>query len=225
MAYATLLAFHALGAAAEERRLRDWILSFTDVSGSFGPADIKAISTVYRFDASIRGWPWTANTSGWVEPTALFIIALSRAGVPATEKRIKSGVDLILDRRIPSGGWNFGNPYSKSYELEASVMSTALALAALGAAGVTETHPAVGAGIRYLTRSLTGDVSTASLAWTLLALNCYPTGTDLAPKVSARLAGLQAADGSFRRNIFETALAYLVLSDTAIFVRTPGKGR
>ena len=225
MAYAALLAFDALGAGSEESRLRDWILSFEDAAGLFSPTDIKAIATIYRFDASIRGWPWTANTSGWVEPTALFIIALSRAGVPATEKRIKSGVDLILDRRVPSGGWNFGNPYSKSYELEASVMSTALALAALGAAGVPESRPAVGEGIRFLTSSLAGDVSTASLAWVLLALKSYPAVASQAPKVSARLAGLQAADGSFRRNLFETALAYLVLSDMAILVRPPGKGR
>jgi hypothetical protein len=225
MAYAALLAFHDLGAAAEERRLKDWILNFEDASSRFTPADIKAIAGDYRYDASIRGWPWTLNTTGWVEPTALFIIALSRAGVPVTDKRIKSGVDLILDRKVPSGGWNFGNPYSKAYELEASTMSTALALAALGAAGVQEGRPAVSSGIRFLTLSLAGDTSTASLAWALLALNCYPTGAALAPKVSARLAGQQAADGSFRQNLFETALAFIVLSDTAILVRTPGKGR
>lgn len=225
MAYAALLAFDALRAGAEARRLRDWILSFEDASNRFTPADIKAIATDYRYDASIRGWPWTPNTTGWVEPTALFIIALSRAGVPATKKRVKSGVDLILDRRVPSGGWNFGNPHSKSYELEASAMSTALALAALGAAGVPEGRPAVGAGIRYLIRSLAGDVSTASLAWILLALRSYPAGASQAPIIAARLAGLQAADGSFRQNLFETALAFLVLSDTAILIRTPGKGR
>jgi hypothetical protein len=222
MAYAALLAFDALGASTEERRLRDWIVSFEDASGHFTPDDVKAISSVFRYDASIRGWPWTPNTTGWVEPTALFIIALSRAGVPATEKRIKSGVDLILDRKVPSGGWNFGNPYSKAYELEASTMSTALALAALGAAGVKESRPAVSAGLRFLTRSLAGDTSTASLAWALLALNCYPTGAALAPKVSARLAGLQAVGGSFRQNLFETALAFLVLSDPTILVRIPG---
>jgi hypothetical protein len=225
MDYAALLAFDALGAGSEESRLRDWILSFEDASSRFTPADIKAIAGDYRFDASIRGWPWTLNTTGWVEPTALFIIALSRSGVPATEKRIKSGIDLILDRKVPSGGWNFGNPYSKSYELEASVMSTALALAALGAAGVPGSHTAVGEGIRYLNHSLAGDVSTASLAWALLALKSYPAGAALAPKVSARLAGLQAADGSFRQNLSETALAFIVLSDRTILVRTPGKGR
>ena len=225
MAYAALMAFHALGAADEERRLEDWILGFEDASGRFTEEDRKAIAAVYRFDASIRGWPWTANTSGWVEPTALFIIALSRAGVPATEKRIKSGVNLILDRKIPSGGWNFGNPYSKSYELEASAMSTALALAALGAAGVPESRPAVGEGIRYLTRSLASDVSTASLAWILLALKSYPAGASQAPTVAARLAGLQAADGSFRRNLFETALASLVIDDAGALLRPTGRSR
>jgi len=225
MAYAALLAFDALGAGSEESRLRDWILGFEDASSRFTPADIKAIAGDYRYDASIRGWPWTLNTTGWVEPTALFIIALSRAGVPLTEKRIKSGVDLILDRRVPSGGWNFGNPYSKLHELEASVMSTAIALAALGAASVPESRPAVGAGIRFLTLSLAGDISTASLAWTLLALESFPAGASQAAAIAARLAGLQAADGSFRRNLFETSLAFIVLSDTAILVRTPGKGR
>jgi hypothetical protein len=104
-------------------------------------------------------------------------------------------------------------------------MSTALALAALGAAGVPESRPTVGEGISYLTRGLAGDVSTASLAWILLALKSYPAGASQVPIVAARLAGLQAADGSFRRNLFETALAFIVLSDTAILVRTPRKGR
>ena len=220
MAYAALLAFHALGTVAEERRLKDWILRFEDASGHFTPDDIKAIFTVYRYDASIRGWPWTSNTTGWVEPTALFIIALVRVGTPPSHDRVRSGISLILDRKVPSGGWNFGNPYSKSHELEATVMSTALALAALGAAGIPESRPAVSAGIGFLARGLAGDVSTASLAWTLLALRSYPAGAAQAPVVAARLAGLQAADGSFRRNLFETALASLVLDDAGALLRT-----
>ena len=223
MAYAALLAFHALGAAAEERRLRDWILSFEDASGRLTPDNIKAISADYRYDASIQGWPWTPNTMAWVEPTALFIIALVRAGVPRSHERIQSGIKLIIDRKIPSGGWNFGNPYSKSHELEASFMSTALALAALGAAGVPESRPTVGEGISYLIRGLAGDVSTASLAWILLALKSYPAGASQVPIVAARLAGLQAADGSFRRNLFETTLASLVLGDAGALLRPTGR--
>jgi len=216
MAYAALLAFHALGAEPEKRRLLDWILGFEDASSRFTPADIKAVAEVYRYDASIPGWSWTPRTTAWVEPTALFIIALRHASVPSSERRINSGVALILDRRIPSGGWNFGNPYSKSHELEATAMSTALALAALGAAGVPESGPAVRAGIGFLGRALGGDVSTASLAWILLALKSFPSGSTLLEGLAARLGRLQSGDGSFRGNPFETALAYLVLSDAPV---------
>ncbi|RPJ03309.1 MAG: hypothetical protein EHM31_01210 [Candidatus Aminicenantes bacterium] len=216
MAYAALLAFHDLGAAAEERRLKDWVLSFDDASGRFTKKEISVVASRYRYDASIPGWPWTPRTTAWVEPTALFVLALRRTGVPASEKRIRSGVDLLLDRRVPSGGWNFGNPYSKSFELEASTMSTALALAALGAADVPEGRPAVRAGLRFLADGLGGDVSTASLAWALLALKSFPSGPARVAGIAARLARLQTDDGSYRGNMFETALAYLVLSEAPI---------
>lgn len=222
MAYAALLAFHALGAGPEEQRLKDWILGFEDASARFSKDDISVIAERHRYDASIPGWSWTPRTTAWVEPTALFILALRRAGVPATEKRIRSGVELILDRRVRSGGWNFGNPYSKSFELEASTMSTALALAALGAAGVPESRSAVGAGFRFLKAMLDRDVSTASLAWALLALKSFPAGASSAAGVADRLSRLQASDGGYRGNPFETSLAYLVLSDSPVLVSVPG---
>jgi Prenyltransferase and squalene oxidase repeat len=224
MAYAALLAFHVLGAIEEERRLRDWVLSFEDASALFlvDRDAVKAISERYRYDPTIPGWSWTPRTTAWVEPTALFIIALRGVGVPASEKRVKSGLALILDRRVPSGGWNFGNPFSKSFELEASTMSTALALAALGAAGFSAGQAAVAAGLRYLKTALAGGVSTASLAWSLLALKSFPAAAADVPAVAERLARLQAGDGGFRGNPFETALAALVLSDDPALV--PAKG-
>ena len=225
MAYAALLAFRALGAGPEEQRLKDWILGFEDASGRFSKEDVAILAEQNRYDASIPGWSWTPRTTAWVEPTALFIVALRRAGVPATEKRVQSGIKLILDRRVRSGGWNFGNPYSKSYELEASTMSTALALAALGAAGVPESQPAVGAGLRFLKDALSRDISTASLAWVLLALKSFPSGTASVAGTADRLSRLQANDGSFRGNPFETSLAYLVLSDAPVLISPPGAAR
>jgi hypothetical protein len=225
MAYAALLAFHGLGAAEEESRLKAWVLGFEDASRRFTKEEISIIAARYRYDASIPGWSWTPRTTAWVEPTALFIVALIRSGVPAGEKRIQQGLDLILDRRVPSGGWNFGNPYSKSFELEASTMSTALALIALGAAGVPEGRPAVAAGLRYIGQALAGDISTASLIWALLALKNFPSGAGRVADESARLGRLQTSGGSFRDNLFETALAYLVLSDAAILASAPREGR
>jgi len=225
MAYAALLAFHDMGAAEEEGRLKGWVLGFEDASSRFTKEEISIVAARYRYDASIPGWSWTPRTTAWVEPTALFIVALVRAGVSAGEKRIRSGVDLILDRRVPSGGWNFGNPYSDSFELEASAMSTALALAGLGAAGVPESNPAVGAGLRFLDRALAGDLSTASLIWALQALKSFPSGAGRVAGLRARLGRLQTSAGSFRDNLFETALAYLVLSDAPILAPAPREGR
>ncbi|MCU0244825.1 MAG: terpene cyclase/mutase family protein [Acidobacteria bacterium] len=223
MAYAALLAFHALGAAEEERRVKAWILAFEDASGRFSRSDIAEISTRFRYDASIPGWAWTPRTTAWIEPTALFILALRGAGVPAADKRIRSGIALILDRRVPSGGWNFGNPFSKGYELEATAMSTSLALAALGAAGVAAKRPEVAAGFRYLEGELDAGISTASLAWMLLASRHYPGIARRASGAASLLASLQAGDGGFRDNIFETALASLVLEDAASL--KPAAGR
>jgi hypothetical protein len=222
MAYAALLAFRAHGASAEERRTSDWVLGFMDASDKFTAADLAEIAKRYRYDASIKGWPWTPGTTAWVEPTALFLIALLRAGVPSSHDRIRAGVALIVDRKVPSGGWNFGNPYSKSHELEATLMSTALALAALGAAGAAGGPAGVPEGLRFVGRALAGDVSTASLAWTLLALKSCPGGASMVPDASARLAGLQAGDGGFRGNLFETALAAVVLDDADALIRTAG---
>lgn len=211
MAYGALLAFHELGAAAEERRLTDWVLNFEDASGRFSPEELSSIAALFHYDASIRGWSWTPGMTAWVEPTALFVIALVRTGTPSTQERIRSGVSLILDRKVRSGGWNFGNPFSKSFELEATLMSTALALAALGAAGYPGDRPAVGQGFAFLGRALAGDVSTASLAWSLFALRAFPAGASIVPETAARLSGLQAENGGFRDNLFETALATLAL--------------
>jgi len=212
MAYAALLAFHALGAGAEERRLEDWILGFEDASGTFSKEEASAIKARFRYDASIPGWSWTPRTTAWVEPTSLFILALIHSGVPVTAKRILSGVELLIDRAVPSGGWNFGNPFSSSYELEASVMSTALALCALSAAGVPEDRPEIRGGLRFASRALDKDISTASLAWLLLAMRSYPSAALFLGGLTARLARLQRSDGSFRENFFETALAFLVLT-------------
>jgi len=223
MAYSALLAFHAFGARDEEARLVDWALSFSDASSRFTPADREAIAKTYRYDASIPGWPWTPDTTAWVEPTSLFIIALIRAGVPPENARIAAGLRLIVDRRVPSGGWNFGNPFMKSHELPASPLSTSLALACLAAANVPEDHPAVGAGLRFLEDSLAGDASAVSLAWAVMAFRSYRSKDQLVPGLSARLGKLLRADGSFRRNLFESALAFLALEHMSLVI-PPSRG-
>jgi hypothetical protein len=225
MAYSALLAYQAFGARPEEARLVDWILKFEDASRRFTPADLKTISKTYGYDASIPGWPWTPDTTSWVEPTALFIIALARAGVAPTQARVAAGVRLLIDREVPSGGWNFGNPFSKSHELAATLLATSIALTALASVGYPEDRPAVGSGLRLLDRSLAGEASTVSLSWALIALRSWRSGNRLVPGVAARLDGLREPDGSFRRNPFESALAYFALTDASPIISPLGKSR
>lgn len=223
MAYAAILAFDAFGAADEARRLAEAALTMEDASGRFTADEVSSIAMTYRYDAAIRGWPWTPGTTAWVEPTALFMIALVRAGISPEHERLRSGVRLLVDRRVRSGGWNFGNPYSQTQELEATPLSTALALAGLGAAGYPGQRAAVREGLRYLAGALAGDVSTIVLAWSALALECYPLEGPERPDPVARLAALQAESGGFRDNLFETALAALVLSGPGGLGGRPGR--
>jgi hypothetical protein len=225
MAYSALLAYHTFGARSEEARLVDWILKFEDASRRFTPADLKTIAKTYRYDASIPGWPWTPDTTSWVEPTALFIIALARAGVAPTHARVAAGTRLLIDREVPSGGWNFGNPFSKSHELAATLLSSSIALTALASVSYPEDRPAVGSGLRFLERCLTGEASTVSLSWALIALRSWRSGNRLVPEVAARLDGLRNRDGSFRRNPFESALAYLALTDASPIISPLGTSR
>lgn len=210
MAYAALLAFFVGGAASEAHRVTDWILGFRDASARFSVTDLAAIRAAYCFDASIPGWPWTLGTSGWVEPTALFLIALLRCGVARSNPRIKQGIALLIDRKLPGGGWNFGNPYSGPHKLEPNLLSTNIALAALAAAGLGESEPAIKAGIQFVRRSLQESCSTVSLCWGSLALRAYASGRTLSTLINGRLSNMQESNGGCHNNLFETALAFLV---------------
>lgn len=220
MAYAAILAFAGLGAGKEAERLAEAALAMEDASKRFSSDEVVSIAATYGYDATIRGWPWTPGTTAWVEPTALFMIALVRAGVPPAHERLESAVRLLVDRRVRSGGWNFGNPLNLSRELEASPLATALALAGLAAVGYPQDRTAVLTGLRYLAGTLTGDVSTVTLAWSALALSCYPVKELGRPDPFSRLAALQTGDGGFRDNLFETALVAIILSDPAALIPT-----
>ena len=55
-------------------------------------------------------------------------------------------------------------------------------------------------------------MSIASFAWTLLAFNSYSTTREKSDNISIILKKHQLSNGSFRNNMFETALSYLALS-------------
>jgi hypothetical protein len=89
---------------------------------------------VVELDGALVGWPWTAGTFSWVEPTAYALLAL-RAVEPrpaAAGARIEEGERLLLDRVCPDGGWNYGNRRVLGEDLWSYPDTTALAVLALG---------------------------------------------------------------------------------------------
>jgi hypothetical protein len=95
----------------------------------------KTVDRNVRFDPDKYGWPWISGSASWVIPTAFSVIAIKQFTVcnrsEAAEKRIRLGVDMLLDRACIEGGWNSGNSVVYGVPLRAHIEATAIALLAL----------------------------------------------------------------------------------------------
>ena len=138
----------------------------------------KPPNSALGHDTSIPGWPWVAGTHPWLEPTAMAVLALSGLG-HSSHDRVVSGVRLILDRSIASGGWNVGNSAVFGRPLRPHPAPTGLALLALKAAGQPANRTVIKA-CGYLERALAGTRSPESLCWSILGWTVWRGHLDLA---------------------------------------------
>jgi len=120
-------------------------------------------------DPSIPGWPWIDNTFSWVEPTTLSILALSLVGY-SKHARVSEGVRLLIDRQLPSGGWNYGGTIVYGQELYPQPESTGMALTAL--AGKVEKRE-IQRSLDYLKSQAISCRTPLSLGWTLFGLGSW----------------------------------------------------
>ena len=129
-----------------------------------------------RFDPDKFGWPWFPDTVSWVVPTSFAILALNQAPctcggelahIPA---RVNLGVEMLIDRACPSGGWNAGNGVVYGAPLAPHVDDTAVALLALSE---RKEHLVAQSGVLWLERTVQGLRSPWSLAWAVLALAAH----------------------------------------------------
>ncbi len=160
-----LLLWASVGGFAAERSAADrWLL------GLKGKTLVKAADDPMGHDSTIVGWPWVADTHSWVEPTALVLLGLAMDGQSA-HPRVREGVRLLVDRAIPGGGWNLGNPVVFKTPLRPLPGPTGLALLALARLdGPNEVvRPAIG----YLRTSLAETLAPISLSWGLLGLRAW----------------------------------------------------
>ena len=128
-----------------------------------------------RFDPDKFGWPWVPDTASWVVPTACAILALRQApcscdGFERTSVRVECGIQMLLDRASPGGGWNAGNGVVYDSPLAAHPDDTALALLALSHRGE---EPVVRRSLEWLQQVAATLTAPWSLSWSILALAAH----------------------------------------------------
>jgi hypothetical protein len=198
-----VIAFHHYGLKENLARACGFLLSLRSVTL---PKDPRL-----KQDNTLTGWPWVPGTFGWVEPTAWSLIALGLSGLREHPRAVE-GARFLLDREIPSGGWNYGNPALDDKELLPFWDTTGLALVALNA----YTEPKrVKDGLDLMEKEQEKIGSLSGLSWTVLALASYGRNAD---RLRTRLGEVMRslADEEFHTGNF--ALGILALSGKKVFV-------
>jgi squalene cyclase len=194
--------------AAREKAFR-WLYAERGREGHwFWRWKFKTSDRNVRFDPDKYGWPWVTGSASWVIPTAFSIIAIEQFTVcnrsEESEKRIRLGVEMLLDRACVDGGWNSGNSLVYGVPLRPHVEATAIALLALQDEQRTEM---VQKSLSWLRQNAASVDSVSSLAWCILTLFVYqePIGG-----LKNRLATI-IGDGRDIRNNATLATAILAL--------------
>jgi hypothetical protein len=126
-------------------------------------------NSVLGHDTSIPGWSWIENTHSWAEPTALGLIALKVTG-NAGHERAHHAIQMLLDRQLPKGGWNYGNTTVFGRELRPFPESTGMVLSALS--GNVPLKEVINS-LKYLVAQVTQVRTPIALGWALLGLGSW----------------------------------------------------
>ncbi len=138
-------------------RLREWLL------GNSTPES----------DGKFPGWPWVPSNAGWVVPTSIAILALSKENrrhpSPDLRLRIAKGRGFLLGRACDEGGWNYGSSRPLGYPSRAYPETTGLALAALRGVHMPQVDRGLAAAERFLTECRSAD----ALNWLRFGLRIH----------------------------------------------------
>lgn len=127
------------------------------------PTDVSADNP------NLKGWPWVSGTYSWVEPTAMAILALKSTGMGG-QAQVREAVDMLVDRQLPRGGWNYGNTVVFDQELAPTPEDTGIALNALrGQVAKEKIQPS----LDYLQMHLGRWRTPRALGWALLGLGAW----------------------------------------------------
>jgi hypothetical protein len=153
-----------------------WLLSSAGrESNWFWKWKFRTADRHVRFDPDKFGWPWFPDTVSWVVPTAFAILALNQlacscGGFELAPSRVDRGVEMLMDRACPGGGWNAGNGVVYGSVVAPHPDDTAIALLALRA---RPQDPVVETSLNYLECTAPTLTAPWSLAWAILALAAH----------------------------------------------------
>jgi hypothetical protein len=211
--WTTALAICVLNSANDSSGARErgqsWLLKTKGREGGwFWRWKFKLADRAVRFDPDRYGWPWLSGSASWVIPTAFSVIAIKQftacSRTEVSERRIRLGVEMLLDRTCVDGGWNSGNSVVYGVPLRPHVEATAIALLALQDERRTET---IQRSLAWLKQQATVINSRSSLAWCILALFVYQESVEPLKNKLATIMG----DGRDIRNNATLATALLAL--------------
>ena len=153
-----------------------WLLNFAGKESNwFWKWKFRTADRHVRFDPDKYGWPWFPDTVSWVVPTSFAVLALNQipcscGGLEHVAARIDCGIQMLVDRACPGGGWNAGNGVVYGAALAPHADDTAIALLALRDRA---TDPVVQGSVDYLERVAETLTAPWSLAWAILALAAH----------------------------------------------------
>jgi hypothetical protein len=146
-----------------------------------------------------------------VEPTSWSLVALNICGLGGHPRAVE-GRAFLLDREIPSGGWNFGNPGLNDRELLPFWDTTGLALIALR----DQTDMArVRISLDFLEKNQERIESTCGLAWASMGLEAYGRDAD---RLKKRLFSVMNSLPEETLNAAHFAAGLIALSGKKVFV-------
>ncbi len=171
-----LLTLNTLGIfPSAATRAADWLLNAKGREASWlWKWKFRTTDTRVHFDPEKFGWPWEPGTCSWVVPTAFALLALKQS-FPSCRQgriayRINRGVEMLLDRACPNGGWNAGNSVVYAAPMAPHIDATAIALLALRNEPRSEL---IESSLLWLEQQACLCPSPWSLAWSILALDAY----------------------------------------------------
>ena len=193
-----------------------WLLNFAGrESNWFWKWKFRTADRHVRFDPDKYGWPWFPDTVSWVVPTAFAVLALNQPlcacdGFDEVPFRVQQGIEMLLDRACPQGGWNAGNGVVYGSAVAPHPDDTAIALLALTD---HRQETVVQSSLQYLEHAASVLTAPWSLAWAILALAAYREGTKSLQRRLASMPDLRAIE-----NTNTLALALLALDqERALF--------